>query len=69
MSKRCPDCRGPLGGTGSLSGDMGPLYCHDCEFEYYDCGTCRKVFNEEAEAGDCEYGHRTVLDDIVDATK
>lgn len=60
MSKRCPDCHG------SLSGDQG-LYCHDCEFEHYDCGMCGKVFNDESKAADCEYSHRTVLDDIVEA--
>ena len=65
MSK-CPDCYGTLGGTGSLSGDQGPNYCHDCEFDYYACGICGKVFNDESEAGDCEYDHRTVLDDLAD---
>ena len=56
MSK-CPDCNGTLVGT----------YCHDCEFEFYDCGICGKVYGDESEAGDCEYDHRTVLDDLVDA--
>ncbi len=42
-------------------------WCNLCEFEFYRCGVCRIVYDDESRAGDCEYSHRTVLDDIVDA--
>ena len=55
--RRCPDCHDLI----------DSLWCEHCMFEYYDCGTCGKVFGDESDAADCEYEHRTVLDDIVDA--
>jgi hypothetical protein len=41
-------------------------WCNLCEYEVHRCGTCRKVFDDESDAGDCEYDHRTVLDDLAD---
>jgi len=52
----CPDCGNRLSG----------LYCSHCEFKFFDCPICNEVFDEESDAADCEYDHRTVLDDLAD---
>ena len=69
MIGRCPDCGYPLGMPYQEvpEDSMSDLWCDYCQYEHHSCPTCGEPYSEESDAGDCEYSHRTVLDDMIDA--
>jgi len=60
----CPICYSDLGGIPGqptvhalaeqlLHDDYDDLWCGVCQFSYFDCPACFKVYAEESDAGDC----------------